>query len=179
MILGAGAGFPTLPDYTAFGDRGDPKRRAAQLDEALEVLAQLWSGNPVKHHGIYYQVECGGFQPTLQRPRVPVWVGAAWPAKKPLARAARWDGVVPTGGSTGLEVEPEDLRRIVSYTRGRRDADAAFDVIRFGKTRSARDTKSVAACADAGATWWIEYVFPWDSSLEATHARIREGPPRP
>src|SRR5262245_8892255 len=78
VARGVGAGFPALPDYTAFGDVGDAKLRAGKLDEALEVLAALWSGEPVTHRGVHYRVECGAFQPTLQRPRVPVWVAAAW-----------------------------------------------------------------------------------------------------
>lgn len=89
VILGVGAGYPDFPEYTAFGDGGDAKIRAAKLDEGLEVLAGLWSGNPLKHHGVHYQVECPGFQPAVQKPRVPVWVAATWPSKKPLRRAAR------------------------------------------------------------------------------------------
>jgi alkanesulfonate monooxygenase SsuD/methylene tetrahydromethanopterin reductase-like flavin-dependent oxidoreductase (luciferase family) len=177
VILGVGAGFPALPDYSAFGDAGDPKHRAARLDEALEVLARLWSGNPVEHRGVHYRVECAAFQPTVQRPRVPVWVAAAWPARKPLERAARWDGVVPVG-ATGLEVEPQDLRAIAAYTSERRGSDERFDLIRFGTTRDPSDTGMVEACADAGATWWIEYVYTWSSSLEATRARLHQGPPR-
>ena len=94
VILGVGAGYASLPDYAAFGDGADARVRAAELDEGLEVLAELMSGNPVQHHGEHYQVECSAFQPSLQRPHVPLWVAASWPSKKPLERAAQWDGVV-------------------------------------------------------------------------------------
>src|SRR5262245_2261037 len=67
VVLGVGAGFPGLPDYGAFGDSGDPKIRAARLDEGLEVLTALWSGEPVKHHGVYYRVECGAFSRPCRR----------------------------------------------------------------------------------------------------------------
>lgn len=177
LILGVGAGFPSLPDYTAFGDGNDQKIRAAKLDEALTVLTGLWSGNPVKHHGVHYHVECDAFQQPLQKPRVPVWIAASWPAKKPLQRAARWDGVLPVR-SNGLDVEPNELRSIVAEIKEQRSTSEPFDVIRFGKTKDAHDTDLVAACADAGATWWIESIFTRGSSLEATRARIHEGPPR-
>jgi alkanesulfonate monooxygenase SsuD/methylene tetrahydromethanopterin reductase-like flavin-dependent oxidoreductase (luciferase family) len=177
VILGVGAGFPSLPDYAAFGDGSDPKIRAAKLDEGLEVLAGLWSGNPVSHHGVHYQVECGAFQQTFQKPRVPVWVAAKWPATKTLQRAARWDGIVPVG-TNGLEVEPKDLHSVVAYIRERRGADAEFDVIRFGRTEDPHDTAMVEACTHAGATWWIEYIFTRGSSLEATRTRLHQGPPR-
>jgi alkanesulfonate monooxygenase SsuD/methylene tetrahydromethanopterin reductase-like flavin-dependent oxidoreductase (luciferase family) len=177
VILGVGTGFASLPDYAAFGDGSDPRIRGAQLDEGLALLAELWSGGPVKHHGGYYHVDCGAFQPALQRPRVPVWVAATWPAKKPLRRAARWDGIAPTAAG-GLEVAPEDLRRIVNEVGERRGAGSPFDVVRFGKTRDPRDTKTVEACAEAGATWWLEYIYTWETSLEATRERLHQGPPR-
>jgi hypothetical protein len=37
----------------------------------------------------------------------------------------------------------------------------------------------VEACAEAGATWWLEYVFTEDTSLEGARERLRKGPPRP
>jgi alkanesulfonate monooxygenase SsuD/methylene tetrahydromethanopterin reductase-like flavin-dependent oxidoreductase (luciferase family) len=40
------------------------------------------------------------FLPTpVQRPRPPVWIGCNWPARPPLRRAARWDGLAPMVGS--------------------------------------------------------------------------------
>jgi alkanesulfonate monooxygenase SsuD/methylene tetrahydromethanopterin reductase-like flavin-dependent oxidoreductase (luciferase family) len=117
VVLGAGAGYPYLPDYTAFGDELDQKTRAAKFDEGLDVLAALWSGAPVQHWGEHYQIDCGAFQPAVQQPRVPVWVAASWPAKKPVRRAARWDGMV-VAGAFGLEVEPDELQQAVRTDRG-------------------------------------------------------------
>jgi hypothetical protein len=81
-------------------------------------------------------------------------------------------------GASGLEVEPNDLRAIVAYLKERRGTDRGFDITRFGKTQDPRDTATVAACAEAGASWWIEYVYARGSSLEATRARLHQGPPR-
>lgn len=178
IVLGVGAGYPHLPDYAAFGDVTDLKVRAAKLDEGLEVLSALLSGQPVKHHGVHYQVECEAFQPPVQRPRPPIWVAAAGPSKRPMRRAARWDGVAPVG-VMGLEVEPQDLAAMVAEIRQqRRGGDDAFDVLRFGTTRDPRDVAVVEACAAAGATWWIEYTYTKVSTLEALRARLRQGPPR-
>jgi alkanesulfonate monooxygenase SsuD/methylene tetrahydromethanopterin reductase-like flavin-dependent oxidoreductase (luciferase family) len=178
IVLGVGSGYPALPDYTAFGDRGDARERAAKLDEGLEVLDALWRGAPVNHQGTYYQIDCDAFQTTYRRPRVPVWVAATWPAKKPLARAARWDGVVATA-EFGLEVKPDDLREITSYLREKRGAERPFDVVTFGQTRDPADTEAVVASAEAGATWWMEYIYTATTTLDATRDRIRRGPPRP
>ena len=82
-------------------------------------------------------------------------------------------------GAFGLEVEPDEVRKAVSYVEGERGDVEHFDVIRFGRTADPGDGAMVRQCADAGATWWVEYVMPGDSSLEQTRARIRLGPPRP
>lgn len=177
IVLGVGAGYPALPDYTSFGDRGDAKERAEKLDEGLDVLDALWRGRPVAHHGRHYQIDCDAFQTSYRRPRVPVWVAATWPAGKPVARAARWDGVVATA-EFGLEVEPDDLREMTAYMRDQRGGGKPFDVVTFGQTRDASDTARVAASATAGATWWMEYIYPAATTLDATRDRIRRGPPR-
>jgi alkanesulfonate monooxygenase SsuD/methylene tetrahydromethanopterin reductase-like flavin-dependent oxidoreductase (luciferase family) len=49
LILGAGLG--SVPEeFTAFGEPGDLRERAARLDESLQVLTELWRGEPVTFH---------------------------------------------------------------------------------------------------------------------------------
>jgi alkanesulfonate monooxygenase SsuD/methylene tetrahydromethanopterin reductase-like flavin-dependent oxidoreductase (luciferase family) len=177
LIFGAGAGYSALPDYSAFGDSADPVERAAQLDEGLTVLNALWSGGPVKHTGEHFTVSTDGFTPPLQRPRPPVWTAATLAARKPLARAARWDGLI-CADKYGLEVEPDALHIMVERVAAQRTDDRPFDVIRFGHTLDADDTATVTACAQAGATWWMEYTFPIVTTLEHTRQRLHRGPPR-
>src|SRR5262245_14574436 len=43
VVLGAGLGGVS-GEYTAFGESGDHKLHAAMLDEGLDVLDRLWSG---------------------------------------------------------------------------------------------------------------------------------------
>lgn len=176
MVLGAGAGYAALPDYAAFGDSSDPAVRAAQLDEGLDVLAALFSGGPVDHHGTHFDVTTAGFAPTVQQPRIPVWTAATRGAAKPLARAARWDGVI-CADTYGLEIEPDALRAMVDDVTARRSPGAPFDVIRFGHTDGASDDALVRACARAGATWWMESSFPALADLDEVRDRLRDGPP--
>jgi alkanesulfonate monooxygenase SsuD/methylene tetrahydromethanopterin reductase-like flavin-dependent oxidoreductase (luciferase family) len=177
LILGVGAGSARQPEYTAFGDEGDPQRRAAKLDEGLEVLIGLWGGKPVDHHGAYYRVECPGFEPPVQQPRIPLWIAAVWPARKPLRRAARWDGVAPIVRDIdkGQVIDPSDFRELVRYIQEHRTSSEPFDVIQFGQTKEAGDTAMVRAYAEAGASWWIEAAR---RTPEGTRARLRKGPPR-
>jgi alkanesulfonate monooxygenase SsuD/methylene tetrahydromethanopterin reductase-like flavin-dependent oxidoreductase (luciferase family) len=57
----------------------------------------LSSGELVSFHGEHVTVDDVVMRPTsMQRPRVPIWVGGGWPNKAPARRAARWDGAVLT-----------------------------------------------------------------------------------
>ena len=180
LMLGVGAGDAQQAEYTAFGDSGDPKERAARLDEGLDLLTALWSGQPVKHEGKFYQTETTGFAPPIQQPRIPIWVAARWPAKKPLERAARWDGIIPlhSRAGQGENISPEELCQTINYVAERRTSHDPYDVANFGVTRDADDTSAVGAFAEVGATWWVEGVFTWMMDLEYTRNRIRSGPPR-
>ncbi len=175
LVLGAGAGFPHLPDYAAFGDQTDRASRAAKLDEGLHLLDRLMSGEPVNYDGAHYQVNCAAFQRPIQSPRVPIWVAAAWPARRPLDRALRWDGVVPVG-RMGLEVAVQDIAAIRAYVAERRDRP--IDITCFGITHTAEDRERVRSCYDAGATWWIDYYDHRKGSLSTLKRRLELGPPR-
>ena len=51
MTLGVGLpGFPA-EEFTLFGEDADERVRAEKLDEGLEVIAGLWSGEPLRVRG--------------------------------------------------------------------------------------------------------------------------------
>ncbi len=65
-----------LENFTPFGEVSADRARAAMLDEALEVLVMLWSGQPFSDDGPYYKVNQVTFLPRpIQTPRIPIWVG--------------------------------------------------------------------------------------------------------
>src|SRR5688500_2563825 len=106
MVLGVGLGNPP-EEYTAFGEPSAPETLAAKLDEALEVVVGLWSGEPFDHDGAEYTVEGAQFRPPpVQQPRIPVWAACVVPHRAPLVRAARWDGVVLAGLTAGGDIDP-------------------------------------------------------------------------
>ena len=55
LVLGVGLGVPDV-DYTTFGEEADARPVAARLDEALTVVAGLWSGEPFEHDGSNFRV---------------------------------------------------------------------------------------------------------------------------
>ncbi len=179
LVQGVGLGSPVEDEYGAFGETTDLRELAARLDESLEVLTRLWTGDRVDFAGEHLRVDDVSFRPAaVQRPRIPIWVAGMWPRPKPFRRAARWDGVVP--------ILAEDRPPTPAETAAVRDAVAAhrppgagpFDLVVSGRTAGPGDTAAVAELADAGATWWQEAWSAADGSLEATRARVRSGPPR-
>ena len=184
-IFGAGLGSQALQEYEAFGEHGDAKVRAERLDEALEVVVGLWSGAPFTYQGKYYTVTSGQFLPRpVQQPRIPVWIAGRWPARRPFARAARWDGVFPTHVDVGhaQTMSPAQLEGIVTYTLSQRNSSAdPLDVIIEGHTDAApssSEPRRMADYEDAGLTWWVEKLGWFRGSVDEMRQRIGAGPPR-
>jgi len=165
LVLGVGSGaFPFEFDYC--GEEPDPRVRGAMLDEHLELLDRLWTGEPVHHVGVHYRLAgpewaaiC--YPPPLQRPRIPVWVGGTWPGGRPFRRAAAWDGVAPMRLDGAWEVA--DTAAVTARVRSHRRSDAPFDVVVPGETDAADPARTdrYAAHEEAGATWFVEGVHPW------------------
>jgi alkanesulfonate monooxygenase SsuD/methylene tetrahydromethanopterin reductase-like flavin-dependent oxidoreductase (luciferase family) len=121
VVLGAGLGGVSA-EFAAFGEPDDPRVRAGKLDEALEVVAALWAGQPVSHAGEHYTVDGVALAPTpVQRPRVPIWIGGH--SRAAQRRAARWDGWIIGGDNEQGEMtfEPPERRRryCLHWTRAR------------------------------------------------------------
>lgn len=182
LILGVGSGYFQQEEFEAFGEAGDPKVRAAKLDEGLEVLTGLWSGEPFSYDGTQYQVKNTCFiPPPVQQPRIPIWVAGTWPIKAPFRRAARWDGVLPIARDFEKPLTPAEIRDMVAYIKEHRASGDPFEVMYGGQTSGrevAEDAAIVAPYAEAGLTWWLEYRLPWLSSLAEVRERVRKGPPR-
>jgi hypothetical protein len=131
----------------------------------------------VHHRGRYVTVD--GVRMALrpvQRPRVPVWIGGTWPARRPFRRAARWDGVMPTHRDygSGRTMPAGVLGEVVRYVAEHREPDAPpFDVALEGRTDPG-GADTVAPYAEAGLTWWIEAFGWWRDDPATTLARTRE-----
>ncbi len=174
LTLGVGLGVDWFKEYSAFGESANDRQHGAMLDEGLQVLCGLWSAQKFSYQGKHYQVKEMQFLPApVQQPRIPVWVAAMWPNKKPILRAAQWDGIFPIG-----QIKPADLSQMVAMIRAERKSDSPFDVAYMGGTRDASDTGGPSAYAKAGATWWMESISGGRGSLAAMRERIRKGPPR-
>ena len=180
-VLGVGLGDMVNKDFKAFGEVSHPRVRAEMLDESLEIIAGLQTGNPFQYHGKHYQVSESLFKPAaVQAPRIPIWVAAHWPFKRPLQRAARWDGVLPRQWNAG-PITPEVIREIAGEIAKHRTSATPFDICKYGLTEGqdlAHDRALVQEYSAAGATWWIEEIFSSRGTFNQIQKRIAAGPPR-
>lgn len=180
-VLGVGLGDLVNKDFKAFGETGSPRLRAGMLDESLEIIAGLQSAEPYNFSGKHYQVSETLFLPApVQSPRIPVWVAARWPFKRPLRRAARWDGVLPIQWNAG-PITPAVIREIAAYIARHRTLDTPFDIIKYGLTEGkdpVQERLHVQEYGNAGATWWVEQLFASRGTLKQVQRRIAAGPPR-
>jgi len=188
LILAVGLGAVDT-GFANVGEETDRKIRAEMLDESLDVLDGLWSGESFSYSGNHFNLQdvSLGFRP-LQIPRIPIWTAAAWPRPKSMRRVMRCDGILPEGKhADGTSFNPgiDDVREIIVYVQKRRTLTSPFDVV-IQNESPGHDQKKARALSlpweQAGATWWIEN--PWASEWienkdpAGLRTRILQGPPR-
>lgn len=172
LTLGVGIAGDDYGELSGTGEELDPRRRAAMLDESLEILQAAWSGDPVTHRGDHYLVDGISFRPRpVQQPGIPVWVAVRYGNPRPLRRAARFQGVFPVGVDA-----PDALAEIVGAVndlRVQNQATGPYDVAIGGTPGT-----DPAPFAAAGATWWMETFGPDHPSVDAVRGALRDGPRR-
>ena len=176
FVLCVGLGTVDDSGWGNVGAPTDRRTRAAKLDETLDILEGLWTGEPFGFAGAHYRFEPMAFRPTpVQRPRIPIWVVGAWPAEGSMARAARYEGVLPNVLG-GRRLTPEAIAETRDWIAGRRDGLDGYDIVIVGPVDPGEEDGVLRAFSEAGATWWIH--SDWDASPAATRRRIEAGPPR-
>jgi alkanesulfonate monooxygenase SsuD/methylene tetrahydromethanopterin reductase-like flavin-dependent oxidoreductase (luciferase family) len=151
LTLGVGLGSARNGELEPFGEVADPRERARLLDQGLDDLTRYWGGE---------------FEPVpVQRPRIPVWVAAEWPHRRPLRRALRWDGVFPT-----RVPGPAELAELTAEIRASRPAGEPFDVV-----VDLPPGDDPAPWEQAGATWVVTDFGTHPSRAEVS-AAIEAGP---
>jgi len=134
LVLGVGLGSDRHGELSPFGEVAEPREQARLLDDGLAKLQEYWDG---------------AFLPRpVQRPRIPIWAAARWPARKPVRRAARLDGLFP------VELpEPDALAELGAEIAGQRaeeGLDGAYDLVVTNDPGT-----DPAPWEAAGATWCL------------------------
>ena len=145
LTLGVGLGSARNGELEPFGEVADPRERARLLDQGLVELVGYWAGE---------------FQPVpVQRPRIPVWVAAEWPHRRPVRRALKWDGLFPT-----CLPDPAALAELTRDMGDTRSSREPFDVV--VPLAPGADPEPWAR---AGVTWTVT-----DLGMQPTRAEVQE-----
>ena len=170
LVLGVGLGIDYWREYSAFSEEAsDDRERALRVDDGVEIIRRLWSGQPVDYEGRQHTVRDAQFLPRpVQQPGIPIWAAMLWPpaAGGPVRRAARCDGVVPFTGAAMTPEQAFDVRETVERQRG----SVPFDLCLWGEASRAAEYEA------AGVTWLMQSGGPEDSARDAL-AWIAAGPP--
>lgn len=151
LVLGFGVGGDGNGEMAPLGEEPRMRVRAEMLEEGLELLEGIFSGEPVEHAGRHYSVSARPFLPrAAQSPRVPVWLGARWPGGRAVDRAARWDGIVPVG------LAPGDVAELRERIEAERPADAG----RFELVALAGRGADLEPWREADPDWLLTSVGP-------------------
>lgn len=167
--------------FTAFHEELDPRVRSEMLDEGLAIVQGLWSGLRFSFTGKHYQLDDVLYLPKpVQVPRIPIWVAGGWPHRKPLRRAAQWDGIylMTVNQETRELLSPQDVNEAAAYIAEHRQTSDPFDIGVNGVTPDdrAEAAEIVRPYCGTGATWWVEYAASrWP--LVEYRKRILAGPP--
>jgi len=162
--LGVGLGDPAESDFAAFGDPADARERARLLDEGLTVLDGLLRG-PLTHEGERFQVDSELLPRPVQQPRPRIWVAGVAPHRRPLARALRWDGLVPI--AQGDLLTPAQLAEYLDGV----DRPEGWDLVANVAPGTAfEDYEAV------GATWVVEGAWPVGDWVADLRDRVTAGP---
>jgi alkanesulfonate monooxygenase SsuD/methylene tetrahydromethanopterin reductase-like flavin-dependent oxidoreductase (luciferase family) len=183
FVLGVGTGTPRGPEFPAFGEETDARRRGDMLDEGLAIVTGAWSGEPVHHDGAHYQVDGIRFLPTPTRPdAIPLWAAVESVRGRAVRRAATLDGVVPIG------IGPAELPALVAAidaaradrptvpgngTGAGRDAAGPYEIVTLSRDD---DTDGPGPWRGSALTWWLR-TLPWAAPLGTSLEFVAAGPP--
>jgi alkanesulfonate monooxygenase SsuD/methylene tetrahydromethanopterin reductase-like flavin-dependent oxidoreductase (luciferase family) len=182
LTLGVGLGNPP-DDFSLVGEEADNRVRASKLDEGLDVLTGLWSGQPFSYEGEHFRLDDVQLRPRpVQRPRIPIWVAGQWPNRRAWRRAARYEGVYPVKNDGLDPLSLDEMRTITDEVAAHRRVDGPFDVVvgaPAGTLGAHPNAPTIRDYVDAGATWWITEIHDGLGTLDEMCKIVRDGPPAP
>lgn len=170
VALGAGVGW-MREEYEAAGQ--DFTTRGRRLDEMIDVLRALWTGDPVEHHGRFYDLDAVQISPVPADP-IPVYIGGESDAS--LRRAARSDGWI--GSVYDLDEARHHLGRLRKARRRQGSADRdGFEVIvavpgRVGDLDTYRRLEDAGVTGVTCAPWMSRDGRDPRSGLDAFAERV-------
>jgi alkanesulfonate monooxygenase SsuD/methylene tetrahydromethanopterin reductase-like flavin-dependent oxidoreductase (luciferase family) len=182
LVAGIGLGDDGWSEFSSFGEAADPTLRGDVLDEALELLQQLLSGQAVRYHGRHFDVDTTALLPEPRQVPLPIWAACRWPNRRPLARAAKLQGCFPIFPVDGPPPPPDPadivaIRSVLADHGARPDIEV---VVRCALSLepAAGVAETVSALEQAGVTWILESFAPGEPPATIVESIVDTGPPR-
>ena len=164
LVLGLGLGGVHPKDLEVLGIP-NMRERGRISNERLEILYRLFTERSVSHSGNYYKFEDFTLTPDpVQKPHVPIWIGARWTGKiaeAALKRAGTYADVFIFPADTPTTCYPDAKEKIRTYAEA---AGRNPDAIRYactiwtclGSTREqAKDTANRVIPQMLGVPWEV------------------------
>lgn len=124
LLPAFGVGSARSRDFVGTGK--PTKGRGKRTDEAIQIMAELWSSGESNFSGDYYQLDDVKIAPLPVQKRLPLWLGGS--SKAAIERTARWS----TGWQAGIEA-PEEIAPVVTAIKARAaELDRKIDDDHFG-----------------------------------------------
>lgn len=169
VILGGGLGAPPA-DYEDYGIEYNPKELAEKMDESLEIINGLWSDDPFSFEGKHYTISNVNLYPKpVQKPRIPIFLGGRWPSKKPVMRAAKWDGLMPVTKNFPMGFTEEELDEMIALFSSKSDNG---EILISSSPDSPPPKEFVTMLESKGITWVLFAVGPMVGSIEDSMKKI-------
>jgi alkanesulfonate monooxygenase SsuD/methylene tetrahydromethanopterin reductase-like flavin-dependent oxidoreductase (luciferase family) len=174
VVLGVGLGGGI--EFSSFGEENDPRIRVEMLDESLDIIQGLLSGEKFSFQGKHYQIDEAQFTPATD---ISIWVGGQWPNKKPFKRASRYQGTFPISVEERL-LSADEVRELMAYVRKQNlqlsdDFELILALYSFDEPEK---NEYLKAYVEAGLSWYLEMLHPWRGDLDELKHIVKRGPPQ-
>ena len=130
LLPGFGIGSIRAADWQATG--ADTAGRGRRSNEALEIIARLWTEDAVSFDGEFYRYDNAMISPKPVQTQLPMWLGGA--TKPAIRRTARFG----TGWQAGLETADEVAAVIAAIKLARKEEGRTIDHDHYGAAFSYR-----------------------------------------
>jgi probable F420-dependent oxidoreductase len=159
LILGVGSGWWK----EEFETLGVPfERRGKRLDEGIELLRKMWTGEFVDHHGEFYEVDGWASRPVPAQASIPIWVGGENDLSVRRA-GALGDGWMATPQPVEQLKARWEMAREAAQRAGKDPSKLTLSIVGGGTLRQdnlEEVADGIRRWSDAGVTHIVAQVHP-------------------
>jgi coenzyme F420-dependent glucose-6-phosphate dehydrogenase len=152
-FLAVGTG-EALNEYSTTGLWPEYDERQDMLEEAVSLIRELWSGNPISHEGAYYETKKARLYTRPDQP-IPLYISSMVPGSATFA-GLHGDGVITVGGQ-----KPELYKQIIkNFSEGAERSGKDPSTLPKMIELNVAYTDDEDAAVEAMKTYWAGTFIP-------------------